>query len=248
MLNVSLASLLIATGCAKEFSMQNYEKSLDMRAIKSNQIIQAVTESQTSLTFVQTANPLMIRENTLPISPEVLGFSLAAENANMVPILSLEPSARVGKEFSEMTLEDWGYFISGFFLGSFTTLATTGLAAIFNPCITMWSYIVLSSYSFYVYMIVYEEEGFSDNSYAAMMVLSMIQLMQALSMEGCNKEENHGFNNTGYSSGDHLLFKNVFTIDIEKLTRGDSQDFPAMDYMSYMSSWLSVFAQEMTSE
>lgn len=50
----------------------------------------------------------------------------------------------------------------GFILGVFITLITTGLISFLGTCATMWAFILASSYSFYIYMVLYEESNFKD--------------------------------------------------------------------------------------
>jgi len=49
-----------------------------------------------------------------------------------------------------------------------------------------------------------------------MMVLSAVQLIQALKMDGCGASPNHGFNRQ-YDTDNQLLINSVLTIDIERL-------------------------------
>ena len=48
------------------------------------------------------------------------------------------------------------------------------------------------------------------------MLLSAIQLIQALKMDGCGASPNHGFNKQ-YETDNQFLINSVLTIDIERL-------------------------------
>jgi len=62
----------------------------------------------------------------------------------------------------------------GFILGVFITLITTGLISFLGTCATMWAFILASSYSFYIYMVLYEESNFKDENFLIGMILAMI--------------------------------------------------------------------------
>jgi len=49
-------------------------------------------------------------------------------------------------------------------LGTFITLATTGLGSALNPCVGKIAYVALNSFTFYIYMIVFEEGEFADKA------------------------------------------------------------------------------------
>ena len=57
---------------------------------------------------------------------------------------------------------DWGWFAGGFMLGAFITLATTGLGSALDPCVGKIAYVALNSFTFYIYMIIFEEGNFAD--------------------------------------------------------------------------------------
>ncbi len=85
---------------------------------------------------------------------------------NQLPIpRASQPSTIVALHpASTLSSEDWGWFAGGFMLGTFITLATTGLGSALNPCVGKIAYVALNSFTFYIYMIVFEEGEFADKA------------------------------------------------------------------------------------
>ncbi len=80
-----------------------------------------------------------------------------------------------------------------------------------------------------------------------MMVLSAVQLIQALKMDGCGASPNHGFNRQ-YDTDNQLLINSVLTIDIERLMNDVQGTMPTF-YSDYkMESWFDVYAQQQKQE
>ena len=72
-----------------------------------------------------------------------------------------------------------------------------------------------------------------------MMVLTAVQLMQALTMDGCGASKNNGFNKQ-IDTTPHLR---VLTIDIERLISDAQQTVPDV-YSNYaIDSWLDLYGQ-----
>ena len=84
-----------------------------------------------------------------------------------------------------LTWTEWGIFMTGLFLGLTITFATTGLASAISPCLAMWAQVTATSYSFYVYMKIYEESNFDNTEAMAMMILNMIAWGDALNSGAC---------------------------------------------------------------
>ena len=129
--------------------------------------MQAVSDSQTTLTHVQSNTlPVIVRSDQPPAQLETLEIGLSQHMK--VPVVQ-------EKAIGDLNALDWTWFALGFLLGAFITIATTGMISAFGTCLQMWAYIVASLYSFYVYMVGYEESKFDDQSYLMGMVLSALQ-------------------------------------------------------------------------
>lgn len=144
----------MATASAEEFSLPRYQKIIDLSAIKSKHVLKAVTESKTSLSYVQATESFLpvLRQDQPPVLPEVLELGLSSSSFKL-PLVQK-------KAISDLEILDWVWFGTGFVLGAFITLLTTGMIAFLGTCVTMWAVIVASTYSFYIYMILYEESDF----------------------------------------------------------------------------------------
>ena len=71
---------------------------------------------------MQSANPFMMQENRLPILRTEEEKPFVAKDDAFASLRSLNAG-------------DWGWFFGGLTIGTFVTLATTGLASAFDPCV-----------------------------------------------------------------------------------------------------------------
>jgi len=71
---------------------------------------------------MQSANYFILQENKLPI--------LRTEEKK--PFVAEENTSTSWKS---LNAADWGWFFGGLTIGTFVTLATTGLASAFDPCV-----------------------------------------------------------------------------------------------------------------
>ena len=100
-------------------------------------------------------------------------------------------------EYAGVTVENWGLFGAGLFLGSFLTLATSSFSGLFSPCVQQWAFVVHSMYFFYAFMVLFIDGAFASQEHLGMMVLYFIQFGIALRLGGCKAQDEHGFDESG---------------------------------------------------
>ena len=123
----------------------------------------------------------------------------------------------------------------GFTLGFFITLASSGFLALFGdyPCLITFALIIQSMYSFFVYMKVYEESNFTDSNYLFFMIFAFISFGEAINLNICGAEDDHGFNQANRS----------FALTPASFFSRDSFGFlPQFEQTSYFISLFTLFA------
>ena len=130
-------------------------------------------------------------------------------------------------------------FALGYTLGFFVTLASSGFLALFGdfPCLVQWALIIQSLYSFWVYMRVYEESGFTDANFMFFMIFGFIQFGEAINLGICGADDDHGFNS---SRSNKSFFDNR---NHQSLMTDPFGFLPQFDQTSYFISLFTLFAQ-----
>jgi len=129
---------------------------------------------------------------------------------NKLPVLRTEEKKPFVADHSLGTLSDFRrfWFYVGVALGSLVTL----LDPFFEPCYRKRVRITVNSFTFFILMTYNELEIY--DLFLVLFVFSAVQVVQALTMEGCETlEETHGFNKQ-FDTTPHLR---VLTFDIERL-------------------------------
>ena len=120
-----------------------------------------------------TSNP---HELNLPIAATDL-FKLHAslsEETRKVPRVT---AGFWDKTLNDVAYRDWGIFFGGMTLGILITLLTSGLGALISPCLAQWATAVLLGYTFYIYMLVFEDNGMESLEEAFVLSLTMAQFV-----------------------------------------------------------------------
>ena len=168
---------------------------------------------------MQSANYFMMQENKLPILRTEEKKPFVADHSWGV--------LGGGEKF---------LFIVGIGLGTYVTL----FDPFFEPCYRKQVSITANSFTFFILMI--KNEYYWGNNFLLMMfVFSAVQVVQALTMDGCETiEETHGFNKQ-FDITPHLR---ELTINIERLI-SDAQQTIADIYGDYaINSWLDLYGQQ----
>ena len=130
-------------------------------------------------------------------------------------------------------------FALGYTLGFFVTLASSGFLALFGdfPCLVQWALIIQALYSFWGYMRVYEESGFTDTNFMFFMIFGFIQFGEAINLGICGADDDHGFNS---SRSNKSFFDNR---NHQSLMADPFGFLPQFDQTSYFISLFTLFAQ-----